>query len=178
MHFKDFKIVILLLLVFCLANTISAQQSNSSNSYKILSSNLGVAGSSKVVSTHKGHYKISQSIGQSGVIGTFSSAGYYLRQGYQQPINSNGLVKPSNNNNLLAKVYPNPFAERVLIAFNETLTETINILIFDISGKLIYNKNFSPSKTIQLQLNELSSGSYLIKCYSNGKQFNAKLIRL
>jgi hypothetical protein len=160
--------------IFCFVFSIQAQNSKT---YSIIRSNLGTSGSSKVITTNKGKYSVSQSIGQSSVIGTSSNNGYYLRQGYQQPLNSVKVISLSKNNDLTATVYPNPFDESVSISFNEDIENDIAVSVFDIAGKLIYIQKFSPAQRIELNLNDISSGSYLLKVLSSKKRFNAKLIK-
>lgn len=161
--------------MLCVAFPMKAQNSKA---YSILRSNLGISGSSKAVSTSKGTYSISQSIGQSSVIGTSFSNGYYLRQGYQQPINK---IKVSDekfkHSDLSAIVFPNPFQQSVYISFDENIEQDISVLVFDVAGKLMFSKKFTPSQRIQINLDSMSSGSYLLKVISNNKLFNAKLIK-
>ena len=157
---------------------ISAIHSQNSKSYTIVSFNLGHGGSSKVIATPKGNYKVSQSIGQSSVIGTHYGNGYYLRQGYQQPQQKIKIEKTSfKTNSLNAIVYPNPFEESVSIFFSKSVENEISVLVFDIAGKAIYNGKFSASQNILLNLNTISSGTYLLKVLSKNKVFNAKLIK-
>ncbi|WP_303319205.1 T9SS type A sorting domain-containing protein [Flavivirga abyssicola] len=178
MNIKLTKKYVFFLLAICFAYSIKAQQRVDNNSYRIIRSNLGAGGTSKTISTSKGQYIVSQSIGQSSVIGTYSNNGYYLRQGYQQPPSKIKVVKQSDTNNLFATVHPNPFAQAVTISFTESTTKTISVLVYDISGKLIYSRDFPPSKDIDLDLKHISNGSYLLKAISNGKLFNAKLIKI
>lgn len=167
----------LIQIVFFISFVFVAQAQNS-KSYTLIRSNLGASGSSKVVNTNRGKYIVSQSIGQSSVIGTSFNNGYYLRQGYQQPLNK---IKVDNegfsNNDLTATVYPNPFNETLTVSFNEEMNKEISVLVFDITGKLIYNQKFSPSQRIELNLNNISSGSYLLKVLSNNKLLNTKIIK-
>jgi hypothetical protein len=169
------KTYIQIIFTFCFVLTI---QSQNSKSYSLTRSNLGTGGSSKVVKTNNGNYNISQSIGQSSVIGTSSNNGYYLRQGYQQPINKIQVAEESfKNNNLAASVFPNPFEHSVFVSFNENMKQDITVLVFDVAGKEIYSKTFSASQRIELNLGKISSGSYILKVLSNNKLFNAKLIK-
>ena len=178
MNIKSTKAYAFFLLTICFVFSMKAQQRVDSNSYRIMRSNIGAGGSSKTMSTSKGQYVISQSIGQSSIIGTYSNNGYYLRQGYQQPPSNIKVVKKSSTNDLFATVHPNPFGQSVSISFTESITKTISVSVYDISGKLIYSKEFPPSKNIDLDLKHISNGSYLLKAISNGKLFNAKLIKI
>lgn len=167
----------LLLLMICIVPVIQGQSKAKEKAYKIIRSNVGIGGSSKTFQTSKGTYVISQSIGQSSVIGTSTNNGYYLRQGFQQPHKRIKVTK-STYSSLSAKVYPNPFDYNIQISFKENVSEDINIDVYDISGKLVYSKSFSPSRKIQINLENLSSGSYTLKATSNGKLFNSKLIKI
>ncbi|WP_181364062.1 T9SS type A sorting domain-containing protein [Algibacter marinivivus] len=167
----------LLLLMICIVPVIHGQSKTKGKAYKIIRSNVGVGGSSKTFQTSKGTYVISQSIGQSSVIGTYTSNGYYLRQGFQQPHKRIKVIK-STYSSLRAKVYPNPFDYNIQISFKENVSEDINIDVYDISGKLVFSKSFLPSRKIQMNLENLSSGAYTLKAISNGKLFNSKLIKI
>ncbi len=165
-----------LLLILFLCFTYALQAQNSSNTYKIIRSSLGVGGSLNVVETSKGKYSVSQSIGQSSVIGTYANKGFSLRQGYQQPLQKI-KVKTQSNSNFNASIFPNPFLESISISFVEKLSDDINISLFDINGRLIYSKIYNPMITINLKLNDISRGSYLLKISSGNKLLNAKLIK-
>lgn len=171
------KYYLLLILVVWVVPFINGQSETKNDGYKIIRSNLGVAGSSNAIHTFNGKYIISQSIGQSSVIGTSKNNGYYLRQGFQQPHKRIKVIQ-STTNSLNALVYPNPFQERITILFNENLSDKVIVEIHDVSGKLVYKSQFSPSRTIQLHLSNLSTGSYLIKANSKGKVLNSKLIKI
>ena len=163
------------ILIFCLAFSVNAQ---STKQYSIIGSNLGSSGSSNIITTNTGNYSISQSIGQSSVIGTYSNKGYSLRQGYQQPLNKIKVVKEAfENNDLTATVHPNPFEKSVFVSFNENIEKEIAVSIFDVAGKQIYHREFQPLQRIELNLNNLPIGTYILKVLSNNKLFNSKLIK-
>lgn len=170
------KYILFLALVMWAVPPLSGQTETKPKGYKIIRSNTGFGGSSKVFYTSKGMYVVSQSIGQSSVIGTANNNGYYLRQGYQQPHKPIKVIKTSVDG-LKALVYPNPFNYSVQILLKESNSKNIAVEIYDVAGKMLYNKNFTPSKNIQLDLSHFSSGVYLLKAISDGKLFNSKLIK-
>jgi hypothetical protein len=176
------KIYLFIIVVLCETFAISAQEtatsSNKSEIPRIMRSSLGMSGSTNNIVTKKGTYNVSQSIGQISVIGTSFNNGYYLRQGFQQPLNKISIIQDFDlHNDLIAKIYPNPFEQSVSISFSETLKEDIDVTVFDVRGKRVYSKKFSPAKFIQLKLESISSGAYFLKATSNNKQFNAKLLK-
>ncbi|GAA4885204.1 T9SS type A sorting domain-containing protein [Flaviramulus aquimarinus] len=176
------KINLHIIFLFCFVLSVQAQDTTiklrSSESYSIMRSNLGIGGSSNTVTTKNGAYSVSHSIGQSSVIGTHYNNGYYLRQGYQQPLNKIKVVEEFSNNDLLAKIHPNPFEQFVSISFNEAMENDISVLVFDVSGKLVYSRKFQPSQKIKLNLESIPNGNYILKALSNSKSFNAKLIKM
>jgi len=121
-------------------------------------------------------YYISQSIGQKSVIGTFKKNKYVIRQGFQQPL----LIAAKTNEtdfNFSALVYPNPVNKKINIVLNEELTTDLAITIFDILGKRYYQeaKKFTPK--FELDLSFLSSGTYFMTLFANGKNQQYKLIK-
>lgn len=170
---KYMKLLASLLVFFCFAQEFQGQNSQ----YRIIRSNLGSSGSSQTISTSNGSYHLSHSIGQSSVIGTHYNNGYYLRQGYQQPDSNFNLVKDFDAE-LLAIVYPNPFSEGLFISFSETIRNDISIQVFDIEGRIIHTQEFLPAQKVELQLPNISSGTYFLKVVSGRKFFNTKLIKI
>ena len=69
---KILKRVLCTLFLLSFSNAFYAQEHSE---YRIIRSNLGSGGSSQNVLTTNGTYKVSQSIGQSSVIGTHSNNG-------------------------------------------------------------------------------------------------------
>ncbi|PQV46572.1 putative secreted protein (Por secretion system target) [Jejuia pallidilutea] len=174
---KLIKNIGLLLLAIWVIPTLHGQSATKNKGYKIIRSNVGVGGSSKTFQTTKGTYTVSQSIGQSSVIGTSVNNGYYLRQGFQQPHKPITVTK-SAFSSLKAIVYPNPFDYDIQISFSESVSKDIKIEVYDVLGKLVYVKKFSPSKKLRIDLTKLSTGAYTLKAISNGKLFNSKLIKI
>lgn len=173
---KTYQLKGLLSLVFllCFVTEFYAQ---SNSGYRIIRTNLGSAGSSITVQTSNGKYNVSQSIGQSSVIGTYYNNGYYLRQGYQQP-SFKVKVDKEKNYTLDAKVFPNPFSQYVTIRFSDNIINDISVTILDVNSKHIYSRRFSPSQTVKLNIIDISNGIYFLNVISGIKQFNTKLIKI
>lgn len=174
---NQMKLYVFIAFVLCFVFSINGQDTTESKSYSILRSNLGTSGSSHTIVTKKGAYSINQSIGQASVIGTYSNNAYYLRQGYQQPLSKIKVSPLSQNNDLSATVFPNPFEQSVSIFFNKNMKKDISVLVFGLNGKLIYSKKYMPLQRIQIHFDDLSSGTYLLKVVSNNKLFHSKLIK-
>jgi hypothetical protein len=79
--------------------------------------------------------------------------------------------------NLQVKLYPNPVSNQLnlqLISPNQSIS---SVYIFDIQGKEVINKQLN-SNQLQLDVNSLSSGVYLIKGQTNtGLSFSRKFVK-
>ncbi len=139
-------------------------------------SSLNSSGNSKTMEIAGTSYYISHSIGQQSVIGTLQSNNNTIRQGFQQPPASI-KVYINDTSNLSARIFPNPVETFVTIAFNEVVKNTIQIELFNISGKHILSKKQVPTKRFQLDISQLASGTYLLTLVSGSKKLTAKLIK-
>jgi len=64
-------------------------------------------------------------------------------------------------------VYPNPVQEVINIDFDATTSENLNISLMDITGKLVYQKAGVKGTGVQIQRNDLPSGTYLLNLSSD-----------
>ncbi|MFK7833561.1 MAG: T9SS type A sorting domain-containing protein [Winogradskyella sp.] len=167
------KLVVFAALI-CVMQQFQAQENAP---YRIISSNVGSSGASHSIETTKGIYNISQSIGQASVIGTHSVNGYVLRQGYQQPLTGKIDVNTFDYE-LKAKVYPNPFDQEIAIKFSSVLKQDIEIILYDINGKVIHKQQFLPAQHINVMLSTISGGTYFLDVVSGKKRFTTKLIKI
>jgi len=142
----------------------------------IKSSTLGMGGSSNMVNTNNKTYYVSQSIGQSSVIGTKINRNYKLLQGYQIGSISVNMVATVENV-LKATIYPNPFEESIHISFDDVIKEEITIHVYDMAGREIMAKKYPPEQNLNIQLNYISVGIYNLIVNTNNKQFHAKIIK-
>ena len=148
---------------------------NSSSDYLVRSS-TGASGSSENVTVNKKTYLVQQSIGQSSVIGTFYVKDYSLRQGFIQPNVLAKIIDLGIPLRLEALVYPNPFAESVTITFSELITSKVAVTVFDLVGRQVFSKSYSPSDALKVDLSMLPAAGYLLKVTGNNKQFIKNII--
>lgn len=78
-------------------------------------------------------------------------------------------------------VFPNPANENVNIEYNAVNSGNHSISLVDVTGKLVYNENFSAQKgnnRKQINLNGVDAGIYLVTIADeNGKQNHIRLIK-
>lgn len=89
-------------------------------------------------------------------------------------------IKEIGNNLSNITLYPNPFTENLNISFNSINNEKIEIRLYDITGKLILNKDYSIStgnNSINVNTTDLSGGVYVINIQNSGVLQSFKLIK-
>ncbi len=167
------RLIIQLVILFGCVPLVNAQVNSN---YRIIRSNTGAGGSINTIHTTSGTFNISQSIGQSSVIGNGSNNKYYVLQGYQQPIFAS-TMRISGTNDIKAQVFPNPFTNALNISFTAIPNGEVNVFMYDIHGKLIYSKPYSATQNILLEISNLSKGVYLLRLQTEGAFFNEKVIK-
>ncbi|MBI5538845.1 MAG: C10 family peptidase [Bacteroidia bacterium] len=78
-------------------------------------------------------------------------------------------------------VFPNPFSESTIISYNLTNNTNICLYIFDITGKIIFSKQFSEEKgynQISINLNSNPEGIYYYKLKVGNSLYTGKLIKI
>ena len=93
-----------------------------------------------------------------------------LRVCYNEPNN----ITENNYETEVVKLYPNPAREIIIIEsvnFNNP-----NIKIFNIFGQIIFEKTFNKENN-QINIQNLSKGTYLVKISSGGKSISKKFIK-
>ncbi|MBQ0787075.1 MAG: T9SS type A sorting domain-containing protein, partial [Oceanihabitans sp.] len=75
-------------------------------------------------------------------------------------------------------LYPNPNKGNFSLAFDSNSGENINVTVYDMSGRLVYNKNYDATSRFNetISLNSVSSGMYLMTVIDGGKRITKKLI--
>lgn len=96
----------------------------------------------------------------------------------QMPVGVQGPANPEHNSVLL--VYPNPSADNALIEFNNPWGSTSEIMVFDITGRLLLSEriagNIPRKQTISLNTQNMNNGIYLVKINSGNQTIQGKLL--
>lgn len=122
-----------------------------------------------------GEYIVLFTVGQQSVIGTTTN-GVSVQQGFQQN-NWNKIIQ-QNTNSIITTVYPNPFKDVINFSFSKSPGNDINIVVFDLLGRLVYNQSIKNEENlISINLNNLSSSEYFVKLTSNNYTFSTKILK-
>lgn len=74
-------------------------------------------------------------------------------------------------------VFPNPAQDFLFVKTKEPLIIE-KMMVYDLSGKLLFSKNFSVSgQFVKLPINNLSKGQYLLKIETNEQAYSHKFIK-
>jgi len=137
---------------------------------------LASGGGSYIVETADATYYVSQTIGQSGAIGTIGQDGVRLRQGFQQPPLML-ISSPEDKTDLAAKLYPNPVQYQLNIQLLGNLTGQLEFQLFDTTGKLVREVTYPLNREISVDLSDLASGVYLVRLQHQEKLFTSRIIK-
>ncbi|MBK8600087.1 MAG: T9SS type A sorting domain-containing protein [Flavobacterium sp.] len=165
----------LTLLLLLLSYVIGSSQTNPNG--LLLRSTLGKSCPTK--STLSNAFYVQQSIGQASVIGTtVAENGMVLRQGYLQP-NVKGPFRNQSSNLFSATtlIYPNPFNQKIHINFEEKITTNIDVKIFDVFGKQVFEREYEAQQELELAASNVPEAAYFLYITANKKAISKKLLK-
>jgi hypothetical protein len=169
-RFTSILLLIFVSLVQFQSTTINAQ------SLVNLRSTLSLGGDSRQY-TNQGHqYIIQQSIGQASVIDSYQANGIIIHQGFIQPFK--GLSIRNTHKKLDSSISPNPFTNNITIKFSEKITEVLNISIYNLQGITIHCSTHKETQELQITLNDLTAGFYIIRVSTGSRFFVTRIIKI
>ncbi len=79
--------------------------------------------------------------------------------------------------NNFSKVFPNPAHEKFFIETGEFSSSDVQVRIFDLTGKLKFSKIYPTSEKIEVNIQQLNEGIYLVELSNNSKRQMLKLMK-
>lgn len=73
-------------------------------------------------------------------------------------------------------MYPNPSRGNVFIDLNQKNSESVELTVFEITGRAVLNKTFAPGEKIKFDMSGQNSGMYLVQLEIQGENIIRKLI--
>jgi hypothetical protein len=125
-------------------------------------------------------YKITQSIGQSGIIGTKKSNSIIVQQGFLSNtirFKIDNSEKEAFEEKLDLILSPNPFIDFIRIDFSRKTLLDIQVQIFDLNGRFIFSENFQPTDTIVIPMKNFAVATYLVLITSGKNNYTKKIIK-
>ena len=119
---------------------------------------------------------VSQTIGQQSAIGNHSN-GFTVGQGFQQSkwekYVSNNIIK-----SISTITYPNPFVSSVNFKFSQPISDKIQISVFDIRGRIVFQEQKYASETVlNINLSTLASSNYLVRLTASNFIYYSQIIK-
>ncbi|MGV9003342.1 zinc-dependent metalloprotease [Flavobacterium sp.] len=113
------------------------------------------------------------------VLDSFAQDGGMIN-GWSLNLCSNTPVSLAINENTLQdfSLYPNPSNGSFTISFNSTSSTKVNVGVFDIRGRMVYQNNYQNNGFFNeiIQLGTLHSGIYLVNVQDGDKQITKKIV--
>ena len=122
-------------------------------------------------------YIISQTIGQQSVTGNANNK-EVIMQGFQQSF-WGSYIASSDKIEIITRTYPNPFKDVLHFEFSQPMPDPITIHVFDVTGRLVFEKKALIDKTIlTIDLAKLPHSEYLVQLQTSNFKYYTKIIRL
>lgn len=119
---------------------------------------------------------VSQTIGQQSAIGNHTN-GVTVGQGFQQSHWAK-YVKSNTSVNIATTTYPNPFITTVNFQFSQPIKETIEIAVFDVRGRLIFqDKKRATDSVLTVELQQLASSNYLVRLTAPNYTYYSQILK-
>lgn len=113
------------------------------------------------------------------MVRTFSDGSTLLTQGFHQGnLTVSTAVDEMSESAMDVQIYPNPVDDILNVEFKNMVDQTIQVKLVDLTGKTVLRKEFSqPSNAVRLNLNSVSSGSYMLEVRAADKRKVFKIVK-
>jgi hypothetical protein len=146
------------------------------NAQEISRSTIGSAGGTATIGDDDNPRVVQQSVGQGSVIGSFKNGKTQIRQGFIQPPITVRSIEVDETT-LDADIFPKPVESVLNIVLNEAVEVPISLVIYDMLGRVVYDKEGPAQQQMSLDMTSLSSAQYILLITAGKKQFKANLIK-
>lgn len=120
---------------------------------------------------------VSQTIGQQSAIGNLSGNTVVI-QGFQQSLWSS-YITLNDQIEITTLTYPNPFTETVNFQFSQSIPDQISVQIYDLLGRLVFEKNdVINDRILTIDLSTLPQSEYLVRLQTLKFNYYTKIIKL
>jgi hypothetical protein len=145
---------------------------NAAHAQKILRASLSTS-AKDAHNIHIGSYKVQQSIGHMGIIGSVRHGQYTVLREFLLPQHAaSDPITPD----LDIQVYPNPFVDHIDIAFDTPVSGDLVVMLHDMTGQLVASQIAPAKKRQRIALANLAQAHYILTVDVMGKQFSYNLL--
>ena len=87
------------------------------------------------------------------------------------------MAMPDSNSTIDAVVYPNPVDNFVTVVLGSLVETNIVSTLYDIQGRVITTNIIPPTRSFQVDMSQLASGTYILKIIIASEDFSTRLIK-
>ncbi|MBL0340907.1 MAG: T9SS type A sorting domain-containing protein [Bacteroidetes bacterium] len=130
---------------------------------------IPLATNQSYTATATGKYKVFVTNNSTGC--TVSSAA--------KTVNVNCRLVGESNAEFDVEVYPNPFQSQFTISLPDEWNESITVMLYDLSGRLVYQLESATLEGNELDLSvaHLKNGTYMLQVIANDEQFKRVIVK-
>jgi hypothetical protein len=126
--------------------------------------------------SENGKFLVQQSVGFLGAMQTQNFESHNITRGFLLPqaaaLEPTLPIAPK----MEWALYPNPFSTHINIEFSQAVSGDMHVILFDVTGQLVYNKTHSAKQQQKIPFDALAQGEYIIQVRLMDHQFSAQLI--
>jgi len=130
---------------------------------------IPLATNQSYTATASGKYKVFVTNSSTGC--TVSSAA--------KTVNVNCRLAGESNVALDVEVYPNPFQSQITLSLPDEWNESIIVMLYDLSGRLVYQMESASieGNELDLPIANLKNGTYMLQVITNDDQFKKVIVK-
>ena len=150
----------------------------STNAQTIAPNIINASGGSTIINNNTYEWSIAEMVS----VTSFNTGSNFVTTGLLQPLEQKLSVYLLPNNNTSISIFPNPFTSIIHLAIKSDVLEDIQIVVKNMFGQMAYRQTYSMesnNEVVQLNLNHLSVGPYVIEINSidNNLLLTEKIIK-
>ena len=123
---------------------------------------INASGGATIINSNTYEWSIAEMVS----VATYSTTSNFVTSGLLQPLEEKLSIHLLPNSNTVVSIYPNPFTSLISLNVKSDELKDIQIIVKNMLGQFVYKQEYalqSNSETIQINLNYLSVGPYVIE---------------
>lgn len=123
---------------------------------------INASGGTAILNSNTYEWSIAEMVS----VATYSTTSNIVTSGLLQPMEEKLSIYLLSNSNTAVSIYPNPFTSLISLNVKSDELKDIQIIVKNMLGQLVYQQDHflqSNNETIQINLNYLSVGPYVIE---------------
>lgn len=86
-----------------------------------------------------------------------------------------GILNPQSSSHGI-KVFPNPFRDKAIIEFTYEQGEEYTLSVYDVTGKVVFERSGIESGVTELDRSNLNDGFYMVKIHNSNRSYIVKVL--